>query len=537
MLDITTHVKTQEISPESENVLVVSEERVTYKAGGAANVAMNLKSLGADVHLVTVGAADKPFDQLRSILDAAKLSYTVMTPQYGIFTTTKHRIRTKDGQLLRIDKQIDRDRADGLIGASLDHETRDRLCNYLPDELLADTSLLILSDYGKGVLSKEVCSAWISRAEELGIPVLVDPYRADDWKKFSSDMVILKPNEKQLRTYLRDAKDHKYDTEASLRDAKRRLAEWGLRTHSLWATLGAGGMAIYTDFLAGGEYCSTSHATPVEVFDVTGAGDTSIATMAYYLVTQEASPAQLVDWKTRLWSGMELANIAGGISVTRLGVYCITHEDLLVHQSCEIATEPSKRIQEAIRSGKLVVFTNGCFDLLHAGHVSLLWQAKTLEWCPEDYKRLSEELGLSSPSIRGVAENVFLVVGVDSDASVSHLKSTPEASRPIQDERTRYCALRSLKFVDEVILFHADCLPDPPSDWQDTRLRTMALSDLIRLIKPNVLIKGAEYASTPYREIPGAEFIQSCGGEVLFPPQMLSISTTEKAKARDKASQ
>ena len=165
MLDITTHVKTQEISPESENVLVVSEDRVTYKAGGAANVAMNLKSLGADVHLVTVGAADKPFDQLRSILDAAKLPHTALVPQYGIFTTTKHRIRTKDGQLLRIDKQIDRDHSDGLIAASLDDETRTRLCEELPADLLADTSLLVLSDYGKGVLSKEVCSAWISRAE------------------------------------------------------------------------------------------------------------------------------------------------------------------------------------------------------------------------------------------------------------------------------------------------------------------------------------------------------------------------------------
>jgi len=234
---------------------------------------------------------------------------------------------------------------------------------------------------------------------------------------------------------------------------------------------------------------------------------------------------------------MELANIAGGISVTKLGVYCVTHEDLLVHQSCEIATEPSRRIQEAVRSGKLVVFTNGCFDLLHAGHISLLWQAKTLEWCPEDYSRLSESLGLSSPPIRGVAENIFLVVAVDSDDSVTHLKSTPETSRPIQDERTRYCALRSLQFVDEVILFHSDDLPDPPSDWQDTRRRTMSLSDLVRSVKPNVLIKGAEYASTPYSEIIGAEFVQSRGGEVLFPPQMLSISTTEKVKARDKASQ
>ena len=160
-----------------------------------------------------------------------------------------------------------------------------------------------------------------------------------------------------------------------------------------------------------------------------------------------------------------------------------------------------------------------------------------MEWCPEDYKRLSQDLGISSPPIRGAAENIFLVVGVDSDASVSHLKSTPESYRPIQDERTRYCALRGLKFVDEVILFHSDGLPDPPSDWQDTRLRTMALSDLIRSVKPNVLIKGAEYASTSYSEIVGAEFVQSCGGEVLFPPQMLSISTTEKAKARDKASQ
>lgn len=520
MLDKTTHVKTSRISPESENVLVVEEEFVTYKAGAAANVAMNLKSLGADVHLMTVGANDEQFDTLRGLFDAAKLSYSARVPKRGTTTTVKHRVRTKDGQLLRIDRN-------SAVDESLEEYTIG-----VDESLLSESSVLVLSDYGRGTLSEDTCQAWIRYAKDLGIPVLADPHRSHDWGRFSGWNVILKPNATQLRGHLGDPEGRDYDSFESVCCAKHALEDEGLSLYALWVTLGASGMALCLNGVSEDEgYRAVAHPRPIEVFDVTGAGDSALATMAYYLSTQGKSTQEMVQWGPRLWDGMELANIAGGISVTRPGVYCVTTEDLLTQQSCDILTEPSSLLSQAVRDNRLIVFTNGCFDLLHAGHIGLFWQAKTLEWCPQTYNQLVDTFCGNMPSTRAAFNNIFLVVGVDSDESVADLKGSPDKTRPVQDERMRYCALKNLPFVDEVVMFHHDELPEPPVGWDETRVRTKSLTDLIQSVKPHVLVKGAEYSDVPHSEIPGAEYVENRGGRLLHPPQMLTVSTTSKAKA------
>lgn len=443
MLDRYMVGQASRISPEAPvPVLRVRSSREV--PGGAANVALNIAALGGKVTLISYVGADQDAECLRKILESAGVRCRFVRALHSR-TIVKLRALSMHQQMLRLDFEDD--------FSSEDHAT----LHALLAEELADARALVLSDYAKGTLAE--VAPMIALARAVGIPTIVDP-KGSDFRRYAGAQIIT-PNESEFRQasgYTAQEGDAALETHArAFRDA--------VNVENLLVTRGERGMMLVgptapTRFIA---------TEAKDVFDVTGAGDTVIGVLALGL----ASDMPLVD-------AMILANRAAGIVVGRHGTTAVTHEDLFGGAGGDALAE----IRAAQRSGARVVMTNGCFDVLHAGHVQYL----------EEARKLGDRL----------------VVALNSDASVRRLKG---ASRPVNSFEHRRAVLAALRAVDWVIGFG-----DEDSADRDTPLA------IIKQVEPDVLVKGADYTIDT---IVGANEVLLRGGEVRTLDLVAGLSTTE----------
>lgn len=453
MLDRFVYGEVTRVSPEAP-IPVCRVKNETAMLGGAGNVVRNMVALGAGVDFVSVVGDDEIAGDVDLLLrDLAGVSHS-LSVEADRPTTSKIRYVAGGQQLLRADREITTPVPDGIA---------DELVAAV-ERALRDAALLIVSDYGKGVVTDTLAASLIEIARKAGKPVIVDP-KSRDFARYAGASLIT-PNLRELS----EAAGHELSSEDDIVAAARGLLS-GTGIDTMLVTRGAQGMSLIT---ADGADHFPSRAR--EVFDVSGAGDTVIATLAAGI----AAGLSFVN-------AAQLANVAAGIVVGKTGTAVAYTGDIL--EDIDSAGDTSgprspttidaalDRIRTWQDRGEKVGFTNGCFDLLHPGHVSLLSQAHAA--CDR------------------------LVVGLNSDASVKRLKGE---SRPTQGEDARAAVLSSLETVDLVIIFE-----------EDTPER------LLQEIKPDVLVKGADYT---IETVVGANFVQSYGGKVVLAELVPGFSTT-----------
>lgn len=450
MLDETWTGEVLRVAPEAP-VPLLSLSAMSRRAGGSGNVVENLAALGArTLAFGAVGPEEEGTWLSRRLLSISAGGTIVVDPART--TPVKRRMVSDGRQLLRVDQELP-----AGLSASAEEEL---LAAALAAVERAD--VLLLSDYAKGTLTPRILSELIAASRRRGIPSLVDP-KGRDYARYAG-ATALTPNRKELETV----------TGESARDltAVARLGN-GLRKalalDSLLVKLSEEGMLL----LQPGAEPRRIRARAREVFDVTGAGDTVLATLGLALGAG-----------LDLFGAAEVANRAAGCAVARVGTASVRWADLLDG----LTAAPDEKLLDhrhlaAVvatlkRAHKRIVFTNGCFDLLHPGHVSLLSRARQL--------------------------GDVLIVGLNSDTSVKRLKGE---ARPILGEHDRAQVLGGLDAVDFVVVFE-----------EDTPLA------LIELIRPAVLVKGGDYVEST---VVGASVVRSYGGEVALVPLVEGRSTTQ----------
>jgi D-beta-D-heptose 7-phosphate kinase/D-beta-D-heptose 1-phosphate adenosyltransferase len=454
MLDRYIWGEVERISPEAP-VPVVKTGETSEILGGAGNVAANLAGLGCQVTLVGLIGDDETGRRITWLAEDMGITTRVICSAERP-TTTKTRIMAQKQQLFRLDSEV---------AASLS-DTDEASVMATCESAMANTDALILSDYGKGLMqTRELCHRLVRMATAKGIPVFIDP-KGSDWDRYHGATCIT-PNTSELELVLGHRLDKGDTATASLVEETR--TTYGF-SHLL-LTRGADGMCLKGDPDAA-LFIPTEAR---EVFDVSGAGDTVIATLA-------ASVAAGFSYD----ESARLANAAAGIVVGKLGTRPVTIAELKQVQSEKKRpdfiktgdrTTAAHKVALWQENGDEVVFTNGCFDLLHHGHVDILHKARNL--------------------------GDRLVVGLNSDASVRRLKGN---RRPIVKEEDRAAILSALSSVDLVVIFD-----------EDTPI------ELIRAVKPDILVKGADYKP---HEVVGKEVVESYGGRVALVPLMEGHSST-----------
>lgn len=446
MMDRYWYGNTSRISPEAP-VPVVHVKQIEEKPGGAANVALNIQSLGAQVNLLSMSGEDQIADQLTTVLKSLGIkSYLHRVPHLP--TITKLRVLSLHQQLIRLDFEegFHQVNTDALVTHYKNH--------------LSDYNVVILSDYAKGVL--RCAPELINHAKKQNIPVLIDP-KGNDFSLYRG-AYILTPNRKEFEAVVGVCRDEDELVTKGFALIKQ------LELNALLITRGEHGMTLI----------ESDHpplhlpAQKREVYDVTGAGDTVIAVLGAALSAgSDLSLAAI------------LANHAAGVVVTKLGAATISVSELrraleeYHHTGRGIVAEEQllTAIQDAHAHGERVVMTNGCFDILHAGHITYL----------EEAKKLGDRL----------------IVAVNDDASVARLKGK---SRPINPLQNRMAVLAGLNAVDWVVPFS-----------EDTPER------LICKLLPDVLVKGGDYKIS---DIAGGNCVLNNGGEVKVLSFVDGCSTT-----------
>lgn len=443
MLDRYWTGASERISPEAP-VPVVHVQDCIERPGGAANVALNIASLGGRVSVLGVTGVDAAADSLSEALVARGVdSLLVRLP--GQATITKLRVLSRHQQLIRLDFE------DGFLGL----DPAPLLARYR--EALTAAHVVVLSDYGKGML--RAAPAYIQAARDAARPVLVDP-KGRDFQRYRGATVIT-PNLGEFQAVVGHCAN-----DSELVERGQRLLD-DLALEALLITRSEHGMTLLQRDRE--PLHLAAHAR--EVFDVTGAGDTVIATLAAALAAG-----------TALADATALANTAAGLAVARLGAASISTAELrdaLIPEQSSILTEDelALAVSAARTRGERIVLTNGCFDILHAGHVHYLSQARAL--------------------------GDRLIVAVNDDASVSRLKGSERPVNPLAD---RLQVLTALAAVDWVVAFS-----------EDTPER------LICRVHPDVLVKGGD--NHPDR-IPGGCCVRQAGGEVRVLDFLPGRSTT-----------
>lgn len=456
MLDRYLMGEVNRISPEAPVpvVLIKSEQQ---RAGGAANVAANLALLGVTTHMIGLIGNDHEGQRLLAAMSEYGINTQAMITTPARPTIAKTRILGGHQQMMRLDQEV--------TGALSDNEAA-QVMQAIQTALQQHPALIILSDYAKGLLTEQVCQQVIAYGRQHNIPVLVDP-KGRNYDKYRG-ATALTPNKKETA----EACDTQM-SDAALID-KACTLKTSLSLDFLAVTRGEEGITLIAD--------QTTHlsATAKQVFDVSGAGDTVIATLAAGLM-QGLSPLD----------SLALANIAAGVVVGKVGTVPITKADLIDaiataqgSQQAHKVTELPDLLQKVTswkQQGQKIVFTNGCFDLLHAGHVTYLEGAK---------KRGNR-----------------LILGLNTDRSVSALKGP---TRPVVNEKDRARVLAALESVDAVILFD-----------EDTPL------NLINAIQPDIIAKGSDYTAD---QVVGGKEVLSWGGEIALIDLVEGRSTTNLIK-------
>jgi len=452
MLDRYIWGEVERISPEAP-VPVLRHSRTTAVVGGAANVAANLAGLGAKASLCGFWGDDADRAELDRLLNAAAIDASGMVV-CSQPTVSKTRIVARRQQMLRLDVE----QVDG-------HSRQDRDALHQSALKLAESAdAIVLSDYAKGVLDRDLCQQLIQIARRRKVPILVDP-KDRDFTKYSGATTIC-PNLKELSQAVGVPMS---DEKGLLAKGQSLVRECAL--DFLTVTMSEKGILVLR---ADSQFHSPARAR--EVFDVSGAGDTVIAVLAAVLSAG-------LDIET----AVALANVAAGIVVGKVGTAPIGRAELVAELTPSSNTGSAEKVMPRERlllraaewraAGDRIVFTNGCFDLLHVGHITLL------EKCRELGDRL--------------------VLGINTDASVRRLKG---ASRPVVNEQDRARVLSALAAVDAVVLFD-----------EDTPL------ELIRAMQPDVLVKGGDYTEAT---VVGAEVVRKHGGRVEIVPTVEGFSTT-----------
>ena len=433
MLDRYMFGTTSRISPEAP-VPVVHIQETDDRPGGAANVAVNLASLGVSTRLLGVVGQDAAAESLQEIMKALGIRCEFQRVDDRP-TVTKTRVQSRGQQLVRLDQE----NATAMSGGAMTSALKNAI---------DDAGAVVLSDYGKGTLTD--VGAMIDLCRDAELAVLVDP-KGSDFTKYRGASVIT-PNQSEFESVVGAC-----TTDEEMVD-KAQLMIDELRLDALLITRGEKGMLL-VEADSSPVFLSTQAR---EVFDVTGAGDTVIATLAGALASGE-----------NLGSAAALANIAAGLVVRKIGVASVTPGEInaALHQRGQGGrglvgrSELKEMVAESHERNERVVMTNGCFDVLHAGHVAYLEEAKSI--------------------------GDRLIVAVNDDDSVRRLKGD---SRPINMLEDRLLVLAGLAAVDWVVSF-ADDTP----------------AELIADVLPDVLVKGGDYKP---EEIAGAKSVLKNGGEV-----------------------
>jgi D-beta-D-heptose 7-phosphate kinase/D-beta-D-heptose 1-phosphate adenosyltransferase len=454
MLDQYLWGEVNRISPEAP-VPVLRSVRRTCVAGGAGNVAMNLAGLGVQVALAGFIGGDPDGEAFRGLLTDAAIPLDLLCP-WDRPTISKTRVMAGRQQLMRLDVETPEAPSAREIATLIQHALRG----------LEQADSVILSDYAKGSLPEPVCQAIIGEARKRNVPVLVDP-KGSDFTKYRQATTIC-PNLQELSVC----------TGVPAREldelfARGRALLAQLAVESLTVTMSERGIHVLRPLPENDLHAS---AQAREVYDVSGAGDTVIATLA-------AAAAARLDPE----SAIQLANVAAGIVVGHVGTAPVDRASLLAILSNELTLSTQEKVVDRAAlvaraaqwraRGETIVFTNGCFDLLHIGHITLL----------EDSHRMGDHL----------------VIGINSDASVRRLKGP---ARPIVGEKERARILAALASTDAVVVFE-----------EDTPLAT------IEALRPDVLVKGGDYTEST---VVGAEQVRSWGGRVAIVPTVAGFSTT-----------
>jgi D-beta-D-heptose 7-phosphate kinase/D-beta-D-heptose 1-phosphate adenosyltransferase len=420
------------ISPEAP-VQVVDISKESRVLGGAGNVINNLITLGANVDVLSVIGNDENGDELKNMLHDIKVSPNMLVVQDGRKTSKKSRIIASSQQILRYDKES----RDDINDTSVDEMLKNL------EENIKTYDTIIISDYAKGVITHNLSQRVIKLAKENAIKVLVDP-KGSDYTKYNG-AYLLTPNKKEAS----QATNIKIDSDDSLQSALLTLKNMCHLEISL-ITLSEDGIGVYDHELK--RFATVAK----EVYDVTGAGDTVIASLAFGL-----SSGLNID------ECAKFANLAAGVVVGKIGSATVTHDEIeeyeasLHKSSSDMHIKSFEQIENIIQkcrlNNKKIVFTNGCFDILHVGHVKYLQEAKSY--------------------------GDILIVGLNSDDSVKRLKGQ---SRPINSEDDRAYLLAALEAVDYVIKFSDD-----------------TPYELIKMVQPDILVKGGDYEG---KKVIGSEF-------------------------------
>ena len=465
MLDRFIYGIVERISPEAPIPILKVEAEATM-LGGAGSVVRNLAALGARPRLVAVIGDDGPGREVRALLEAVLEVPPTIVVDTSRPTTVKHRYVAGAQQLLRADREAVSPLEEGPATTVLEAARA----------ALEDAGALVLSDYGKGALTVPVLKDLIAAAQAIGCPVVVDP-KGSDFTRYRGATVVT-PNRRELEL----ATGMPTDDDKAVEAAGRALIAASGVAHVL-ATRSEAGMTLVKG--DGGTILLPAQAR--EVYDVSGAGDTVVAVVAAALA------GGLI-----LEQAAGLANAAAGVVVGKAGTAVAEPGDILrsLHGESLLAAEAKVAdlataladVRRWRQSGLSVGFTNGCFDLLHPGHVALLEQAAAA--CDR------------------------LIVGLNGDASVARLKGE---TRPVQGESARAAVLASLAGVDRVVVF-----------GDDTPQR------LIEAIRPDVLVKGADYSRD---EVVGGDFVEGYGGKVLLAeiaPGHSTSTTIKQIRAEDR---
>ena len=434
MIDHYLWGKCERISPEAP-VQIVNIDKESSVLGGAGNVINNLRALGSRVDVLSVVGDDYVANELKALLENIKVQSNMLIIEQNRKTSKKSRLIASQQQVLRYDNESIED-----ISSASEKEIINKL-----SANISNYDVVILSDYGKGVLTTKLTQEIISISNKNKVKVFVDP-KGKDYSKYKG-AYTLTPNKKEAI----EASNILINDNESLEKAIKKLKEECELEVSL-ITLSESGIAIFDDNLR------IKPTVAREVYDVTGAGDTVIASIAFAIANH-----------MKIDDAIQFANLAAGVVVGKIGSATASLDEIYEYESSLNKSNSSSHIKsfEEIEilakklhdKGKKIIFTNGCFDILHAGHVKYLEEAKSY--------------------------GDILILGLNADSSVRKLKGP---TRPINNQDDRAYILASLESVDYVVIFEEE-----------------TPYELIKLIQPHVLVKGGDYEG---KEIVGQDIAQ-----------------------------
>jgi D-beta-D-heptose 7-phosphate kinase / D-beta-D-heptose 1-phosphate adenosyltransferase len=451
------------ISPEAPIQVLKVIDEADNRLGGAANVAYNLVTLGAKVTILGVIGTDQASKEILRLLKDIKqkwgknsLNYNRVVIDKNRVTPIKERMVAHDQQMLRVDREMGND--EYFISPAIDRE----LMQAFSDNVQS-SDIVILSDYNKGVLTKTIISKIIKLCRKYKKKILIGPKGSNFNKYYGATALAPNRSETEDATGLEITDDHNSYKNA----ARLMLRKYGLEFVII--TLGPKGLFLL-DKNGTSAYDQARHR---DVYDVTGAGDTVLASLGIAL-----------DSKLPYQQVLQLANLAAGVVVSKVGTSTVTRDEIIQHHNLAPAQDKLTTLKQLLHDLKTkrlnkqkIVFTNGCFDLIHQGHI------KTLEFAR--------------------SQGNILVVGLNSDKSVRRIKGV---CRPILDQRNRASILSAFSAVDYIVVFD-----------EATPLK------LIKEIRPDILVKGADWHEN---NIVGADFVRKYGGKIIPVPLVPNISTS-----------